>query len=659
MSTSGSVSGSTPWPRLNTWPGAWRRRRGCGAPRPRSTLGRRTARPGRGCPAPAARRAAGGRGQRHAPVDADDVGARLAPSRRAARRCRRRSGCAARRRRRRPASTRVECGRTNSAVVALGERAGPGVEELHRVDAGVDLGAAGTSAVSSARRPTARARRRAAEYMSALVRSWLRLGPALHEVGRERERRAGEADQRGVAQLAEQQRRPPRPPARPARGRARAGRRRRPPCAPGRATTGPGAGHDVHADPGRVQRHDDVGEQDRGVDAVAADRLQRDLAGERGVRQACSIPVPARRARYSGSERPAWRMNHTGACDGRPRAPPRGTGRRGRWRRAGVGGRRARAGRRSGGSHDHGLQPPTAARSPRLVPGAPAVTAGPGATLRVPARARRDPFPRAEFRRAVRRVRARCVPRPELFVARAGCAAPAGAVHLGVQRRGRRRRRPAGGGPRRTRHLGRLDPPARPRGPGRLGGHLPARLLRPGPAGTGAAGRRDAARVAWSWLTEALEHHGAASTALGGTVTQTSSVRFGDIAGPVATTTSSCGRPGLRSGAELTATPTRSARSWPSPRDYLRSEQFRSPTGRSDHVLTCGFDASSDRMSPDRVDRADNAVTFTLPSSMPIHDVRPLGGIRFLHDTSSGGRRHALPTGGLVPVGGQRPTPGR
>jgi hypothetical protein len=38
--------------------------------------------------------------------------------------------------------------------------------------------------------------------------------------------------------------------------------------------------------------------------------------------------------------------------------------------------------------------------------------------------------------------------------------------------------------------------------------------------------------VAWSWLTEALEHNDAPYTALGGTVTQTSSVRFGDISGP-------------------------------------------------------------------------------------------------------------------------------
>src|SRR5690349_2664278 len=43
-----------------------------------------------------------------------------------------------------------------------------------------------------------------------------------------------------------------------------------------------------------------------------------------GVRQACSIPVSARSARYSGSERPAWRMNQTGSRSGRsPRAAAR------------------------------------------------------------------------------------------------------------------------------------------------------------------------------------------------------------------------------------------------------------------------------------------------------------------------------------------------
>ena len=38
--------------------------------------------------------------------------------------------------------------------------------------------------------------------------------------------------------------------------------------------------------------------------------------------------------------------------------------------------------------------------------------------------------------------------------------------------------------------------------------------------------------VAWSWLTDSLSESGARWTALGGTVTLTSSARFGDIAGP-------------------------------------------------------------------------------------------------------------------------------
>ncbi|MGW0044303.1 DUF3000 domain-containing protein [Rhodococcus sp. NPDC003348] len=38
--------------------------------------------------------------------------------------------------------------------------------------------------------------------------------------------------------------------------------------------------------------------------------------------------------------------------------------------------------------------------------------------------------------------------------------------------------------------------------------------------------------VAWSWLVDALDAHHEHVTALGGTVTATSSVRYGDIAGP-------------------------------------------------------------------------------------------------------------------------------
>jgi hypothetical protein len=42
--------------------------------------------------------------------------------------------------------------------------------------------------------------------------------------------------------------------------------------------------------------------------------------------------------------------------------------------------------------------------------------------------------------------------------------------------------------------------------------------------------------VGWSWLIEALDQRQAAHTAVGGTVTQTTSTRFGDVHGPKSTT---------------------------------------------------------------------------------------------------------------------------
>ncbi|MEU4420396.1 DUF3000 domain-containing protein [Actinoplanes sp. NPDC024001] len=41
--------------------------------------------------------------------------------------------------------------------------------------------------------------------------------------------------------------------------------------------------------------------------------------------------------------------------------------------------------------------------------------------------------------------------------------------------------------------------------------------------------------VAWTWLTDGLDQHAAAYTAIGGTVTQTASTRFGELAGPAPT----------------------------------------------------------------------------------------------------------------------------
>lgn len=45
------------------------------------------------------------------------------------------------------------------------------------------------------------------------------------------------------------------------------------------------------------------------------------------------------------------------------------------------------------------------------------------------------------------------------------------------------------------------------------------------------------AEVGWSWLVDALAQYGARHTAAGGTVTQTASARFGDLAGPAHTVT--------------------------------------------------------------------------------------------------------------------------
>ncbi len=51
----------------------------------------------------------------------------------------------------------------------------------------------------------------------------------------------------------------------------------------GSATTGPTPGDDLETDADGRDGHDDVGEEDRGVDAVTPHRLQRDLGGELGI----------------------------------------------------------------------------------------------------------------------------------------------------------------------------------------------------------------------------------------------------------------------------------------------------------------------------------------------------------------------------------------
>ena len=136
---------------------------------------------------------------------------------------------------------------------------------------------------------------------------------ALDQVAGHRERRPGEADQRRRRARSTRMRT-----VSSTYGRVDLGLERAQPVEVGGGAErllddGSDAGGDVDAEPDRRHRHDDVAVEDGGVDAVAPHRLEGDLGrqvGDRGWRRGC-CPSP-RIARYSGSDRPAWRMNHTG-----------------------------------------------------------------------------------------------------------------------------------------------------------------------------------------------------------------------------------------------------------------------------------------------------------------------------------------------------------
>ncbi len=96
-------------------------------------------------------------------------------------------------------SKRSRCGRTSRVHSVEREQASPGVEELHRVGAGRDLGveiarhqgrsACPAVALSTSGAPAARARKRGES----------RRAPALHQIRRQRPRGTGESEQRGPA----------------------------------------------------------------------------------------------------------------------------------------------------------------------------------------------------------------------------------------------------------------------------------------------------------------------------------------------------------------------------------------------------------------------------------------------------------------------------
>ena len=156
---------------------------------------------------------------------------------------------------------------------------------------------------------------------------------ALDEVARHRERSAGEADQRDV-ELARRGRAPSRA-RRACRASGSSGRRRSRSAADGTAARPPGPTPGAMSTPKPMAATGTTMSrvEDGGVDAVAAHRLQGDLGGQVGVADGVEDRCPSpRSARYSGSERPAWRMNHTGVrLAGSPRQARR---KRGRLRRS-------------------------------------------------------------------------------------------------------------------------------------------------------------------------------------------------------------------------------------------------------------------------------------------------------------------------------------
>jgi hypothetical protein len=173
-------------------------------------------------------------------------------------------------------------------VVGLGQGAGPRVEELDRADPGVDLG------TQEGERDVGQPVQQRVPQVGFGVhhRLGLEVGArrsALDEIAGQRERRPGETDQRGAAELADEQLdrvgdeadvvRGDRPQPRQVGG----GPHRR-------LDHRSGAGHDVQIDAGGRDRHHDVAEQDRGVDLVPAHRLQGDLGDQ--IRSAARLEHP-------------------------------------------------------------------------------------------------------------------------------------------------------------------------------------------------------------------------------------------------------------------------------------------------------------------------------------------------------------------------------
>ena len=222
-------------------------------------------------------------------------------------------------------------------------------------------------------------------------------------------------------------------------------------------------------------------------------------------KQACIMVFFARNARYSGSERPAWRMNHTGTRFGlRPPAAAR----------YGRLGQVTAVTHRRPCCHVVTLRRACAATCPDQLASIAVTTAEP-----------------AQFREAVAAMNATTV-RPEIEL---GPIRPPQRLAPFSYALGAEVRHPETAiVPERSEGdaFGRLILLHDPEGAEAWDGTM--RLVAYIQADLDSSEAVDPLlpEVAWSWLVDALEAHEEHVTALGGTVTATTSVRYGDISGP-------------------------------------------------------------------------------------------------------------------------------
>ena len=342
-------------------------------------------------------------------------------------------------------------------------------------------------------------------------------GAALHQVRGQRERRTREPDQRHLAQRVDQQRhriehrrhllRIQRFDGRDVVGRAdRVG------------DHGSDVGNDVQVDAGAAQRHDDVGEQDGGVHLVPADGLQGDFADQLGVEAGVEHPVPAAQRAVLGQ-----------AAAGLAHEPHRHPGRLAAARGGQIGDSGSSRCVFGGAFIDvhAAMQAIRAQRPANPENGAPATAAAPIGLASIVVTSGEP----AEFHDAVDAMNAATV-RPEIEL---GPIRPPQRLAPFSYAIGAEVKHPeAAVVPEQSDGdaFGRLILLHDPDGSDAWDGTM--RLVAYIQADLDSSEAIDPLlpEVAWSWLVEALDARPDHVTALGGTVTATTSVRYGDISGP-------------------------------------------------------------------------------------------------------------------------------